>query len=122
MDFTSGGTPGPQLDEQAVAALEVEVGNHVCGSLTSVTDAHLAAEVFYAGGWSVRRSGWDEFEVEHTFAQLEILPLSPVVFSGFVDSARIEDLLAALDSLGLPWTVEHENQDGTEQIFRSRHD
>lgn len=58
---------------------------------------------------------------EHTFARLELLPIAPVTFSGFVDPARIDTLLTALSSLGMSWTVEYEHRDGTEQIFRSEH-
>ncbi|MCZ4120314.1 hypothetical protein [Streptomyces sp. H39-S7] len=119
MNFTSGGAPGPRLDQQAIAAQDL--GNNVCGFLTSAKDAQHAADTFRAGGWSVRASSWDEFEVEHTFARLELLPIAPVTFSGFVDPARIDTLLTALTSLGLSWTVEYEHRDGTEQLFRSAH-
>lgn len=117
MNFTSGGTDGPCLD--AAAQAQVERGNNIYGSLTATASAQRAAEVFYSVGWRVRRSSWTEFEVETGFAELELIPLNPVTFSGFVDPDRIAVLLAALKEMGLPFTVEFEDNDGQEHVYRS---
>ncbi|MGW1814480.1 hypothetical protein ACWCQM_13090 [Streptomyces sp. NPDC002125] len=117
MDFTSGGTGGPRLDAAALA--QVDRGSNVWGSLTAMGDAQRAAEMFHSAGWGVRRSSWTEFEVECTFAALELLPVDPVVFSGFVDPGRIAGLLAALKDMGMPFTVEFEDDDGREHVHHS---
>ncbi|WP_405662869.1 hypothetical protein OG379_14810 [Streptomyces sp. NBC_01166] len=117
MNFTSGGTDGPRLN--AAARAHAERGNNICGSLTATAGAQRAAEAFHAIGWAVRRSSWTEFKVETAFAELELMPLDPVVFSGFVDPARLAVLLAALKEMGLPFTVEFEDDDGQEHVYRS---
>ncbi|MFJ4837705.1 hypothetical protein [Streptomyces sp. NPDC088746] len=117
MNFTSGGTDGPHLD--AAAQAQAVRGNNICGSLTTTAGAQHAAEAFRSIGWAVRRSSWTEFKVESAFAELEVMPLNPVVFSGFVDPDRIAVLLAALKEMGLPFTVEFEDDDGQEHIYRS---
>ncbi|WP_317448095.1 hypothetical protein [Streptomyces collinus] len=117
MDFTSGGTDGPRLDAAAVAQLEL--GNNVWGSLTGTASAQSAAELFFRAGWRVRRSSWTEFQVENECAELELTPLEPVVFSGFVDPDRINALLGALRGMGLSFSVEFEDPEGREHTFRS---
>ncbi|MFJ8045953.1 hypothetical protein ACIRBX_36120 [Kitasatospora sp. NPDC096147] len=117
MDFTSGGTDGPRLDAAAEARLAL--GDNVWGSLPGTGDARTAAELFSRAGWRVRRSSRTEFQVENESAELELLPLEPVVFSGFVDPDRIADLLAALSGMGLAFSVEFEDPDGREHAFRS---
>ncbi|MCX5412861.1 hypothetical protein [Streptomyces sp. NBC_00059] len=117
MDFTSGRTGGPRLDAAALA--QVDRGSNVWGSLTAMADAQRAAEMFHSAGWGVRRSSWTEFEVECAFAELELLPVDPVVFSGFVDPDRIAVLLAALKDMGMPFTVEFEDNDGREHVHHS---
>ncbi|MER7582263.1 hypothetical protein [Kitasatospora sp. NPDC097691] len=117
MDFTSGGTDGPRLDAAAMAQLDL--GNNVWGSLTGTTSAQSAAELFFRAGWRVRRSSWTEFQVENESAELELMPLEPVVFSGFVDPDRITDLLASLNGMGVSFNVEFEDLEGQEHIYRS---
>ncbi|MFE7788697.1 hypothetical protein [Streptomyces sp. NPDC057460] len=117
MDFTSGGTDEPRLDAAAMAQLDL--GNNVWGSLTGTVSAQSAAELFSRAGWRVRRSSRTEFQVENECAELELAPLEPVVFSGFVDPNRITDLLGALSGMGLPFSVEFEDLEGREHIFRS---
>ncbi|MEU9057496.1 hypothetical protein AB0D13_01035 [Streptomyces sp. NPDC048430] len=117
MNFTSGGTGGPRLD--AAAQSQAERGNNICGSLTATASAQRAAEAFHAIGWAVRRSSWTEFMVETVFAELELMPLKPVAFRGFVDPDRVAVLLAALEEMGMPFTVEFEDDDGQEHVYRS---
>jgi hypothetical protein len=64
------------------------------------------AEAFYAAGWRVRKSGWTEFEVGHTYAEIELRASMPVQFRGIIVPARIEDLLAVFAELGLAFNVE----------------
>ncbi|MFE9782250.1 hypothetical protein ACFYPA_29400 [Streptomyces sp. NPDC005775] len=77
------------------------------------------AEMFYSAGWAVRRSSWTEFEVETSFAELELMPFNPVTFSGFVDPDRVAVLLAALKEMGLSFIVEFEDKNGQEHVYRS---
>lgn len=75
--------------------------------------------MFYSAGWRVRLSSWTEFEVETAFAELALMPFSPVTFSGFVDPDRGAALLAALKEMGLSFIVEFEDNDGQEYVCRS---
>ncbi|MEW1688335.1 hypothetical protein ACIQOF_25260 [Streptomyces sp. NPDC091265] len=117
MDFTTSGTGGPGLD--AAARAQAGRGNNIWGSLTATAGPPHAAEVFHSAGWAVRRSSWTEFEVESAFAELELMPADPVLFSGFVDPDRLTVLLVALKELGMPFTLEFEDNDGREHLYRS---
>lgn len=116
MKFTSGGTEGPRFDQNGYG---LDLGNNVCGFLLSAVSAPDAAHAFYAAGWRVRKSSWTEFEVEHTYAELELFSETPVRFRGVVVPGRIHELLSALSALGLSYTVELEDQDGDETVYRS---
>ena len=117
MDFTSGRAVGPRLDNDALA--HGDLRNNVWGTLLTATGPRQAAELFRAAGWAVRRSSWTEFEAEHTFAQLEVLPTDPVTFSGFVDPDRVGVLLQALATMGTPYSIEYEDPEGRENVYRS---
>ncbi|MFJ7906754.1 hypothetical protein [Kitasatospora sp. NPDC096204] len=125
MDFSSAGTDGPRPDAAAAAraaapaVAPAELADNVWGSLFSAVDAQRAAERFHCAGWRVRRSSWTEFEVESAFAELRLLPLEPVTFSGFVDPDRIDALLAALEAMGLSFGVEFTDADGRDHLHRS---
>ena len=54
----------------------------------------------------------DRFEVENTYAELELRPSTPVHFRGIVVPERIDDLLAVFEALGLPFSVELGDWDG----------
>ncbi|MFJ9455221.1 hypothetical protein ACIRST_09090 [Kitasatospora sp. NPDC101447] len=117
MNFTSGGTDGPALDD--VALTQLALGNNVWGSLAGIAAVQRVAELFHRAGWRVRRSSWTEFEVENACAALELCPGEPVLFSGFVDPDRIADLLEALNGTRLSFSVEFEDREGREHVHRS---
>ncbi|MFB7617335.1 hypothetical protein [Kitasatospora sp. NPDC056181] len=116
MDFTSGGTVGPRFDQ---AGYDLGLGNNVYGFLPSAAGAPDVARAFRGAGWRVRRSGWTEYEVEHTYAQLELRPDTPLRFGGAVVPGRIGDLLSAFSALGLAHVVELYDEDGGETVYRS---
>ncbi|MFI9163391.1 hypothetical protein [Kitasatospora aureofaciens] len=116
MQFTSGGTDGPRFDQDGY---DLDLGNNVYGFLPSAVSALDIAQAFYAAGWRVRKSSWTEFEVEHTYAELELFPETPVRFGGVVVPERIDDLLSAFSALGLSYTVELYDQDDNETIYRA---
>lgn len=89
------------------------------GTLTSPVCAQRAAEEFSSAGWSVRRSSWTEFEVECAFAEFELIPADSVLISGFVDPDRVAVLLTALREMSMAFTVEFEDGDGQEHVYRS---
>ncbi|MFG2696513.1 hypothetical protein [Kitasatospora sp. NPDC048407] len=117
MHFTSGGTGGQRLDDAAMAQLDL--GNNVRGFLPGAADTQGAAELFFRAGWRVRRSGWTEFGVEREFAELELTPGEPVLFSGYVDPERVAELLAALGETGLSFRLEFEDREGREHVHHS---
>ncbi|MFG2907402.1 hypothetical protein ACGF13_20340 [Kitasatospora sp. NPDC048286] len=121
MDFSTPGTDGPRPDAAAVAraVARAELADNVWGSLFSAVDAQRAAARFHSAGWRVRRSSRTEFEVESAFAELRLLPLEPVTFSGFVDPDRIDALLAALEAMGLSFDVEFTDADGRDHLQHS---
>jgi hypothetical protein len=105
MQFTSGGSDGPRFDAEA-HGLDPDLGNNVGGLLISAESAEHVAQALYGAGWRVRRSSWAEFEVENTYAELELYPSSGVRFRGIVAPERLDDLLSAFAALGLSCRVE----------------
>lgn len=108
MRFTSGGTDGPRFDVEAYGL----DGNNVYGALLSARSASAAAEAFYGAGWRVRKSTSTDFEVEHTYAELELAAGDSVRFSGSVLPWRINDLLYAFGAIRLEYQLELYDQDG----------
>jgi hypothetical protein len=113
MHFTSGGTDGPRFDS-AAGGLDPGLGDNIWGFLPSAQSARQVAEAFYAAGWRVRTSSWTEFEVENTYAELELRPGDPVHLRGLVVPERIEDLRSVLTALGLTYSIELSDGDGSE--------
>jgi hypothetical protein len=113
MRFTSGGTDGPRFVPDG------DMSN-VYGLLPSARSARDVAESFYGAGWRVRMSSETEFEVENTYAELDLYPQDPVLFSGIVVPERIETFLSALTALGLRYEVElYGTDDAPPTIYRS---
>jgi hypothetical protein len=116
MKFTSDGTDGPRFDQDEYG---LDLGNNVGGFLPTAVSAPDAARAFYAAGWRVRKSSWTGFEVEHTYAQLELFTETPVRFRGVVVPERLHELLSTFSALGLSYIVELEGPDGGETVYRS---
>lgn len=116
MKFTSGGTDGPRFDQDGY---DLDLGDNVGGFLPTAVSAPDAAHAFYAAGWRVHKSSWTDFEVEHTYAQPELFPETPVRFRGVVVPERLHELLSTFSALGLSCTVEPEDPDGGETVYRS---
>ncbi|HWG26318.1 hypothetical protein [Actinospica sp.] len=115
MPFTSGGTDGPCFDADANGLdPHLDLSDNVRGSLPSADSAQHVAEAFHAAGWRVRKSSWTEFEVENTYAQLELRPSRPVHFRGVIVPQRIDDLLAVFAALGLTFIVELDDWNGSD--------
>ena len=106
MEFTSGGTDGPRFDFEAC---DID-GSNAYGSLLTVSDALSAARAFHEAGWRVRKSSWTDFQVEHTFAEIELRgeggDEDSVDFSGCVAPDRIDDLLAAFVAISPSYHLE----------------
>lgn len=99
MRFSSGGTDGPEFDDRALTV-------DIAGSVPTAADAQQVAEVLFARGWRVRKQSWTEFEAEHTYARLSVLPLEPVAFTGEVALTGITELVAAFHRSGHRCTIE----------------
>ncbi|WP_034272195.1 hypothetical protein [Actinospica robiniae] len=104
MEFTSGGTDGPLFDFEAC---DID-GPNAYGSLLAVADALSVAQAFHEAGWRVRKSSWTDFQVQHTFAEIELRGggEGPVGFSGCVAPDRVDDLLAAFAALSPSYNLE----------------
>lgn len=102
VEITSGGTPGPRLDE-AFHGLD----NNVHGRVFDISLDDLAL-LFARTGWRVRRSSWTDYEVEREWVELELELDSTgcVLFAGVIDPARVGDLAAAFAEFGLECAIE----------------
>ncbi|MER7674408.1 hypothetical protein ABTY61_38925 [Kitasatospora sp. NPDC096128] len=99
MEFSSGGTAGPEFDDRALTV-------DIAGSVPTAADAQQVAEVLFEQGWRVRKQSWTEFEAEHIYAWLSILPLEPVTFTGEIAPTAITELVAAFHRSGHRCTLE----------------
>jgi hypothetical protein len=86
----------------------LDLRNNVYGEISGSTEPAEVAEAFAALGWSVRRGGAREYEVEHTWANLTIVPTTPLTYSGVVDPARAQHLLDMFERSGHVATAELE--------------
>ena len=113
MEITSGGTPGPRLADEWAS-----LDNNVYGALPGTPPVSQLAEAFVSAGWRARKSSWSDFEVEREWVRLEVMQESPdnAIFSGVMDSTRVDDLGAAFSELGLHYSIELWNEDRTEII------
>lgn len=113
MEITSGGTGGPALD-----LLWAEIGNNVCGVLRGGADPEDVAHLFVGIDWRARQASWTAYEVENTWAQLEIDRDSEGVtlMSGVMDPERFEHLAGVLEELGLRYSLELMSEDN--QLMR----
>lgn len=112
VNIDSGGTGGPQPDE----ALFVMVDrSNVYGDLPGDTGPLQIARRFVAAGWSARAAADHEYEVAHTWAELELFGIAPShhMFSGIVYPDRMADLAAMFDQLGLAYSFEVELPEDT---------
>ncbi|XVU21986.1 hypothetical protein ACQPZJ_32580 [Actinoplanes sp. CA-054009] len=116
MEITSGGTAGPRLSDE-VAVLD----DNVYGTLSGAPSARSMAELFVAAGWRVRASSWTGFEVEREWARVELRPQDDAVMvSGVVDPDRLAELGNAFAGLGLGYSIELWNPEGTGLIRELR--
>ena len=107
MDITTEGTGGPKLDERLLG-----LNNNIYGDVVGATDPAEVARAFVSLGWAARRSADDEFEVEHTWAELTIIPITPLNFSGVVDPPRAQELLEVFQAAGYQARAEIYDQSG----------
>lgn len=86
----------------------VKVGNNVCGVLRSCRDASAVAQYFVKAGWDSRSSSWNDYEVETSWCQLEIVPIDgpDVLLNGVVDPQRFDELDGVLRRFGLSYSLE----------------
>jgi hypothetical protein len=115
MGFTSGGTGGPRFTRDERGEFDED---NVHGFLPSAGSAEGVAAALRGAGWRVRKCSWTEFEAEHTYAELTVMPGDPVIFSGIVVPERVDDLLAAFAGVGLRYVVELSDR-GETTTYRS---
>lgn len=98
MEITSGGTEGPRLDS-VLASRDTNVYGLVLGDHSP----EELARTFARAGWRARKSSRDEYEVEHTWAQLRFFSDGDgaAVFAGTVEPADLTRLTGTFTSLGL---------------------
>jgi hypothetical protein len=112
MEITSGGTAGPRL-----ASVFAVRDNNVYGSLSGDMRPEDLARTFLSGGWRVRKSSWMEFEVQHEWVRIELFQYeNRLMFAGFVDPARVEELAHILQDFGLSYSIELWSEDRTEPL------
>ncbi|MFF4339077.1 hypothetical protein ACFY00_03935 [Kitasatospora sp. NPDC001540] len=109
MTFSSGWSDGPAFDDRAVTV-------DIAGSVPTAADARQVAEVLLGQGWRVRRQSWTEFEAEHGYARLSVLPLDPVVFTGEIAVTGVTELIGTFDRSGHRCTVELYDPDSGELL------
>ncbi|WP_285732436.1 hypothetical protein [Kitasatospora phosalacinea] len=79
------------------------------------------AEVLLGQGWRVRKQSWTEFEAEHGYARLSVLPLDPVVFTGEIAVTGITELIETFGRSGHCCTVELYDPDSGELLAEGQY-
>ncbi|SNY40276.1 hypothetical protein [Paractinoplanes atraurantiacus] len=116
MEISSGGTAGPRLTDE-VAVLD----DNVYGSLPGTLSARSIAESLVGSGWRARASSWTAFEVEQEWIRIELQQQpEAVLFSGVVEPSRLDDPADTFARLGLSYSIELWNPEGTEPIRELR--
>ncbi|MFJ9446982.1 hypothetical protein ACIRRH_34800 [Kitasatospora sp. NPDC101235] len=109
MTFYSGWGPSPAFDDQALTV-------DIAGSVPTAADAQQVTEILFAWGWRVRKQSWTEFEAEHTYARLSVLPLDPVTFTGEIAITGITELIDTFGRIGHRCTIELYDPDSGELL------
>ncbi|MEV5613794.1 hypothetical protein [Streptomyces sp. NPDC052225] len=100
MDLSDGG--------QNLAPQWADLANNVSGVAQACQDASPVAAAFVRAGWSSRSSSWHGYEVETSWARLELDPTAEreVLLNGVIDPHRLDDLATLLSRFGLRFTLE----------------
>ncbi|CAL9437815.1 hypothetical protein SUDANB126_02199 [Streptomyces sp. enrichment culture] len=100
---------------EALAPEWAEAGNNVNGILHGCRDASPVAERFVRAGWRSRSSSWHGYEVGTRWCEVELDPAEgpDVLLNGVVDPQRLDDLADLLRRLGLTYSLELYDEDGT---------
>ncbi|WBP84836.1 hypothetical protein [Kitasatospora cathayae] len=109
MKFSSGWSAGPRFDDRALTV-------DIAGSVPTAADAQQVAEILFGWGWRVRKQSWTEFEAEHGYARLSVLPLDPVIFTGEIAIAGITELIGVFGRIGHRCTIELYDPDSGELL------
>ena len=77
-------------------------------SLHTTRSRSRVARLFGPPTWSVRKCGWDDYEIASSFAELIIEAESPVLMHGVVADVETnaDQILAPLRTAGLTFTAE----------------
>jgi hypothetical protein len=72
------------------------------------------ADLYRDLGWSVRKCGWLEFEIESAFAAVVIESVQPILMHGAVDdvASRAVDVVAPLVRAGVRYEAEYYDEGG----------
>jgi hypothetical protein len=83
-------------------------GSNFFASLTAALSRAQVAALFGATGWSVRKAGWDEFEVRCPWGDLIIEGDEPVLLHGPVNGVieNAYSILAPLRDAGIAYRAE----------------
>lgn len=109
IQFSSGGRQGPRLNYDLFVLPE---SNNIYGAfINKHTSKQSLAESFYSYGWSVRKSSYEDFEIEYEWIQFEIVGEENVLFSGIIDVTKIENFNMTLKEIGIQCSFEVYNSD-----------
>lgn len=115
VEITTGGTDGPRARDALLAR-----SNNLYAELFDESDSHKVAQSFAAAGWRARDAG-GAYEVEHTWALLLIKPASPILLSGILEPACVDDLISVIHRLGYRTRLELYGDDGQLLEIRTSH-
>ena len=103
MEFTSSGTKGFQLNE---GLYNIPKANNMYGVLEGINSKLEITIKFYELGWSVRKSSWNDYEVETEWAKLCIEGEKGILINGLLDERKLDTLGFLLNGFGLTFSLE----------------
>ena len=107
-EFTSGFSTGFRLDE---SKFNIPAANNLYGAIIDTDILKFVSELFYQG-WSVRKSSYQNFEVEHKWIQADLkLQEKEIIISGCIDPDKYTTLIEIFQCYGSLASLELYNED-----------
>jgi|GEM_PF-2047587 len=106
--FTSSGTKGFQLDSEKYSIPDT---NNASGVINSKHSKLELAQKFYDIGWSVRKSAFDNYEIEGEWAEFEVVGEGEVLISCSIDVSCFDQFVEILTKFDIGFSLELYNEE-----------
>lgn len=80
----------------------------ICSTLSTSLSKRKIAKHFKKAGWPIRKSGWDEYEIESEQVELELYGDSEILMSGYINDYKITilSIISVLEQYDIAYNIE----------------